>query len=61
MDGKDNNMGIEFIISIIGVMVIMYFSCRPEPAKKKKDKLTKEIQVKGLPPQAPWNSWIPPQ
>jgi hypothetical protein len=61
MDGKDNNMGIEWIISILGCTALVYFYCRPRPEKNKKDKLTKEIQVKGLPPQAPWNSWIPPQ
>lgn len=55
-------MGIEGIICVIGFVVLIYFTCRPKPTKrKKKDTLTKEIHVRGLPPTAPLNSWIPPQ
>jgi hypothetical protein len=44
-------MPLEWIISIIGLVIILYFVCKPKPAKSIKDKLTKEIKVKGLPPQ----------
>jgi len=54
-------MGLEGIICVVGFVVIIYFACRPKPESKKKDKLTTEVKLRGLPPEAPWNTWIPPQ
>lgn len=46
-----NNMGFEDVICIIGFVVIIYFTCRPNPKKKKiKDTLTNEIHINGMPP-----------
>jgi len=52
-------MGLEYIISIIGVVTLIYFMARPKTEKKLKDKLTKEIKVKGLSPPCCGNDWIP--
>ena len=58
--GKEKlNMGLEWIISIIGVVVLIYFMARPTPESKPKDKLTNEIKVKGLSPSCCGDDWVP--
>ena len=53
-------MGLEYIITIFGFVVIIYFVEKPKSTKKKvKDKLTKEIKVKGFPPQTSCSGWLP--
>ena len=45
-------MGIEYIICIIGFVVIIYFCCKPKP-EIEEDNLTDEIKSDGLPPSFP--------
>ena len=52
-------MGLEWIIFVFGFVSLTYFMARPNPEKKLKDKLTKEIEVKGLPPPACGDDWVP--
>jgi preprotein translocase subunit YajC len=52
-------MGLEWIISIIGMVVIIYFMIKPKTKQKSKDKLTKEIKVKGLNPPCCGDDWVP--
>lgn len=47
------NMPIEWLISIIGLVVITYFIVRPKHKPSEEDKLTEEVQVEGLPPRFP--------
>lgn len=51
---------MEIVICVVGFVLLIYFTCRPK-RKRVKDNLTVEIRPKGLPSDAPWNSWIPPQ
>ena len=46
-------MTMEWIIVVLGFLVITYFLARPKNKPSKEDKLTEEIQVRGLPPQFP--------
>jgi len=46
-------MSIELIICAVGFIVITYFLARPKNKPSQEDKLIKEIQVRGLPPQFP--------
>ena len=46
-------MPLEWLISIIGLVVVIYFTVKPKKKPAKEDNLTEEVEVRGLPPQFP--------
>lgn len=48
-------METELIICIVGVLVVTYLMSGPKSKKKPTDKLTKELHLRGMTPQYPFD------